>query len=631
MPKSLAQQVPTAIAPTSTASSVMHPGFAARNPGELHERFAHLQRGHRMKLGEALLALGLIDSDQLEQARKAKAEDPSQPLGGILQRIGGANEEAIHAGLAFQLGVPAVDVRRWTVDPNVLSELPAPLMRYYRAAPVHLEGNVLYVAMSDVLNREILDAMRLGTSLSVQPVYAPEADIEWLLMKHHLTDATVPVSDEELERDSEEYLGDLATAPSGEAAATDNVIVRLANQIVEEAHRERASDIHIEPMPEHGKTAVRVRIDGRMFVRRSIPWVYRDALVSRYKVMANLNVAEHRTPQDGKILFRKPGAAPLELRVAILPTAGGVEDVVLRILDTSSALPLADLGLNARDRSRLGELIEKPYGILLVCGPTGSGKTTTLHAVLHHLNDGTRKIWTVENPVEITQPGLRQVEINPRAGLTFATALRAFLRADPDVIMVGEIRDPETAKTALEASLTGHLVLSTLHTNNAPESIVRLLEMGMNPFNFSDALLGVLAQRLVPCLCRQCREPVIASDQMLAVLAREYDHVTAGSRNGYDSVIAAWRRDYGREGRITLFRPKGCAACAGTGYKGRIGLFELMPATREIKRLVSGGAGAAQLFELALEQGMQTLKRDGIHKVLSGVTELTRVLAVSQR
>jgi type II secretory ATPase GspE/PulE/Tfp pilus assembly ATPase PilB-like protein len=368
-----------------------------------------------------------------------------------------------------------------------------------------------------------------------------------------------------------------------------------------------------------------------MFVRRTIPWAYRDALVSRYKVMANLDIAEHRIPQDGKIFFRRPRGSAIELRVAVLPTAGGVEDVVLRILDTSTAMPLDALGLGEQDHRRFTDLVAKPYGILLVCGPTGSGKTTTLHAALHELNDGSRKIWTIENPVEITQPGLRQVEVNPRAGLTFAAALRSFLRADPDVVMVGEIRDGETAKTALEASLTGHLVLTTLHTNNAPESVIRLLEMGMNPFNFSDSLLGILAQRLVRCLCKHCREPLEADDEMLMHLAREYLSSNSPDDDRAAALIAEWRREHGRDGAITLYRARGCAECAELGYKGRVGLFELMAATREVKHMIISGVTGADLFELAVRQGMRTLKQDGIHKVLDGMTDLAQVLAVCQR
>jgi type II secretory ATPase GspE/PulE/Tfp pilus assembly ATPase PilB-like protein len=598
----------------------------ARNPRELHEALARLKRRQPLRLGQALVALGLLDAEQLERAKHAKLDDPLEPLGVILRKLGVVDDEAVHAGLALQLGVPAADLDHWPFEPRVLQQLPAALARYYRALPVDLQGNTLFVAMSDVLDADVLDALRLGTPLGVQPVYAPAADIQRVLDRVYVDEPGATVSDEDLELNKERYTGEQAARlDERELVASDNVIVRLADQIIAEAHRDRASDIHVEPAPGRGKTLIRVRIDGQMFVRRSIPWVYRDALVSRLKVMANLNVAEHRVPQDGKILFRRAGSTPIELRMAVLPTAGGTEDVVLRILDTSTALPIGALGLAAEDHKRLIQIIEKPYGILLVCGPTGSGKTTTLHAVLHHLNDGTLKIWTVENPVEITQPGLRQVEVNPRAGLTFPGALRAFLRADPDVIMVGEIRDVETAKTALEASLTGHLVLSTLHTNNAPESILRLLEMGMSPFNFSDSLLGVLAQRLVRCLCKACREPFDASDEVLAGLAREHGGADPGA------LAADWRRELGADGRITLFRPKGCSECAGTGYKGRLGLFELMTATPEVKQAIIEGAPAARLFELALQQGMQTLKRDGIRKVLAGITDLPQVLAVSER
>jgi type II secretory ATPase GspE/PulE/Tfp pilus assembly ATPase PilB-like protein len=631
VPQPAETSAPTA-APVKAVEALHATPPLARNPRELDAWRSRYQHRAPMRLDQALLDLGLITAEKLETAREAKLQDPSQPMGVILQRLGSATQESINAGLAHQLGVPAVDLRHWPLDRSVLSLVSRAIVQYHRAVPIHLEGNVLYVAMSDVLNREVIDAMQFGTPLSIQPLYAPESEVQWMLRKYYVGGVSAPVSDEDLARGTDKYSGEHnASATSSQVDASDNVIVRLADQIIAEAYRERASDIHIEPLPAHGTTSVRVRIDGRMFARRSIPWAYRDALVSRLKVMANLNVAEHRLPQDGKIVFRKSGATPIELRIAILPTAGGVEDVVLRILDASAAPPLTALGLCDTDQRRLQDLIEKPYGILLVCGPTGSGKTTTLHAVLRHLNDGSRKILTVENPVEIMQAGLRQVEVNPKAGLTFATALRAFLRSDPDVIMVGEIRDPETAKTALEASLTGHLVLATLHTNTAPESVVRLVEMGMNPFNFSDSLLGVLAQRLVRCLCKHCRESVDASDDLLLPLAREYSTGLPGKQVDHNELIAAWRAEYGVDGCIVLYRARGCAECSGTGYKGRIGLLELMSASSEIKRMIIDGASAAALFDVALAQGMQTLKQDGIHKVLSGITELSQVLAVSQR
>ncbi|HEY5665771.1 MAG TPA: GspE/PulE family protein [Gammaproteobacteria bacterium] len=601
---------------------------AAGSPAELCQLAVDLRHRGPVPLGEALLAAGVITEAQLEQALEAQQANPSLLLGAVLRRHGVA-EEAIRAGIAFHLGVPAVNLHNWKLEPVVLSQLPATVARKYRMLPIWQEGNSLYVAMSDILDHDARDAAGVNTPLTVEPVYAPDTEIQWMLDRYYLAGVTTPVSDEDLERNIERYAEDVHAALSDPAAVTDNVIVRLADQIIAEAYRERASDIHIEPLAGQGKTLVRVRIDGEMFVRRSIPTAYRDALVSRFKVMANLNLAQHRIPQDGKILFRKTGGEPIELRVAVLPTAGGVEDVVLRILDNASALKLSELGLAGSAEDELRRLIEQPYGILLVCGPTGSGKTTTLHAVLHHLNDGSRKIWTVENPVEITQPGLRQVQVNPAAGLTFSRALRAFLRADPDVIMIGEIRDAETANAALEASLTGHLVLSTLHTNNAPESVVRLLQMGMSPVNFADALLGILAQRLVRCLCRRCREPVDADDNVLARLAHECGLGDHGP--DAEGQIAAWRETYGKDGRVTLYQPRGCTRCAGTGYKGRIGLFELLPASDEVKRMIIEAAPAADLFELALEQGMTTLKQDGIDKILQGVTDLSQVLAVSRR
>ncbi len=606
------------------------PVLPVGSPAELVSRINELKRRGSVRLGQALLDLGLVDDSQLAEAQRIQQLDPSRLLGDILCDAGIADDEGIRAGLAYQLGIPAVDLRHWNFAPEVLNQLPPALIEACRVVPVHLNGNVLHVAMSNVLDRDALDAMRVGTPLIVQPAYAPAADIDWLLNRHFRSAAAEPVSDADLERHRGQYVGHASSNIQTHLAASDNVIVRLADQIIAEGCRDRASDIHIEPLPAKGDTVVRVRIDGRMHVKRTIPWMYRDALVSRFKVMANLNVADHRSPQDGKIVFRRTGSH-IELRVAILPTAGGVEDVVLRILDSSTALPLEAVGLREHDHGRLRTLIEKPHGILLVCGPTGSGKTTTLHSVLRHLNDGSRKIWTAENPVEITQVGLRQLEVNPKAGLTFAAALRAFLRADPDVIMVGEIRDGETAKTALEASLTGHLVLSTLHTNSAPESVVRLLEMGMNPFNFSDALLGVLAQRLARSLCVHCRVPEEATEEMLVRLASEYLESEATATPGRDALVADWMAHYGRAGVLTLYHAKGCEECGGTGYKGRTGLFELMPASNEIKRAIISGAPAAELFALAMHQGMSTLKQDGIHKILDGTTDLAQVLAVSQR
>lgn len=603
----------------------------ADTPAALAATREHLRQVGPISLGEALIALDRVEVSALEAAASHKAEQPHRPMGAILHDLGHVDEEGIRAGLALQLGIPPVALTAWPLEPTLLASLPASLARTHGVLPLYKQDGTLYVAMSNVLDREALEALRFRSSCTVEPVYAPRADIDRALSDHYFAEAVVPLSEEELRGEDHartEVPDDAAHEP---AAITDNVVVRLANQIIAEAYRARASDIHVEPSPGRGPTLVRFRIDGRLYLRHSIPWSCRDALVSRFKVMAGMDIADHRLPQDGKIRFRRAGAPPIELRIVTLPTAGGVEDVVLRILASSTALPLAALGLQADDHERLRSVIEKPYGILLVCGPTGSGKTTSLHAVVRHLNDGARKIWTAENPIEITQPGLRQVEIKPRAGLTFAAALRSFLRADPDVIMVGEIRDAETAKTALEASLTGHLVLSTLHTNNAPESIVRLLEMGMNPFNFADSLLGILAQRLVRCLCRECRTPQAADQATLEQLAREYLNAPTASQDRLDEQIDQWREHYGTDGQIVLHQANGCSACRDSGYRGRLGLFELMIASDDIRHAIIHGAGASELFRLAQAEGMRTLKQDGILKVLEGQTDLAQVLAVSQR
>jgi len=603
----------------------------ASDPASLAAIRTRLRRVGPISLGDALLALALVTPAALEAAEARKDDQPHRSVGAFLHELGHIDEEGIRAGLALQLGIPPVDLTHWSLDPALLASLPASLARAHGVLPLDKHDGTLYVAMSNVLDRDALEALRFRSSCSVEPVYAPRADIDRALGEHYFAESVVPLSEAELRGEERAQTDDLEDTRDEPAVITDNVVVRLANQIIAEAYRARASDIHIEPSPGRGPTLVRFRVDGRLDMRHSIPWSYRDALVSRFKVMAGMDIADHRLPQDGKIRFRRAGAPPVELRIVTMPTAGGVEDVVMRILATSTALPLDTLGLQQDDHAKLRAIIEKPYGILLVCGPTGSGKTTSLHAVVRHLNDGARKIWTAENPIEITQPGLRQVEIKPRAGLTFAAALRSFLRADPDVIMVGEIRDPETAKTALEASLTGHLVLSTLHTNTAPESIVRLMEMGMNPFNFADSLLGILAQRLVRCLCPKCHEPRLADTAMLDQLAREYLNDRAAPQARVEALIAGWRETFSTDGQITLRQAKGCDECRGTGYRGRLGLFELMPGSDDIRHAIIHGAGATELFHLAQAEGMRTLKQDGILKVLAGQTDLAQVLAVSQR
>jgi type II secretory ATPase GspE/PulE/Tfp pilus assembly ATPase PilB-like protein len=395
----------------------------------------------------------------------------------------------------------------------------------------------------------------------------------------------------------------------------DSAVIRLANQIIVDAYKARASDIHIEPYGAQRDTVIRYRIDGGCSEYQKVPGAYRRAIVARIKIMAQLDIAERRKPQDGKFKFRM-NDREIELRVATIPTANQNEDVVMRLLSSSELIPIDKVDLTPRNLREIKKIAEKPYGLILCVGPTGSGKTTTLHSLLGHINKPERKIWTAEDPVEITQYGLRQVQVMPKIGFDFAAAMRAFLRADPDVIMVGEMRDEETASTGIEASLTGHLVFSTLHTNSAVETVIRLLDMGCDSFNFADALLGILGQRLVKRICTDCKteyHPERSEYEELAEAFGEEAFATLNLR--YDELV--------------LHRGKGCASCSKTGYRGRLGIHELMIATDEMKRLIQAKARVAEMLEMARHEGMTTLVQDGVLKTLAGLTDFRQVKAVA--
>jgi type II secretory ATPase GspE/PulE/Tfp pilus assembly ATPase PilB-like protein len=603
-----------------------------------------------VRIGEALLALELVTQEQLELALVQQRDDRSVPLGELLVRKGIINRAQLQSALARKMGYPVVDVERFAIEPDAVRKLPHAVARRLEVLPLVLRDGKLIVAMEDPTRRDALDEVEFITQLKVVPTLTKLGTLQFAIpsvferfggdalprsgvdnLPDFQPDFSLDSSNkliESLERDSSERGGN---EDDSAIEQSDNSLVRLINTMIIEAHSQGVSDIHIETYPGREKLKIRFRRDGVLQPYLELPHTYRNAMIARIKIMCDLDISERRKPQDGKINFARFSAQHrLELRVATIPTNNGLEDVVLRLLASSKPMPLDRIGLAPPNLEALKTAVARPYGMVLCVGPTGSGKTTTLHSALSYINTPERKIWTAEDPVEITQAGLRQVQVNPKIDWTFAKALRAFLRADPDVIMVGEIRDQETAEIAVEASLTGHLVLSTLHTNSAPETITRLLDMGMDPFNFADSLLAVLAQRLVRRSCSACQtsEPMTETD--LSELLDDYLHVfPADARPAKAEVMAEWVKNHGRQGRLMKFTSPGCAACGNTGYKGRAGLHELLAVSKNLRRMIQTGARAEELQQAALGEGMRTLRQDGILKVLQGVTTLAEVHATS--
>ncbi len=610
-------------------------------PVQLLAAIEQQSRMPMVRIGEALIALGLIDQRQLEEALEQQKSDRSVPIGELLVRLGRISRQDLQTALARKMGYPLVDVGSFPIEAEALRRLPHPVAERLRALPLLLRDGALVVAVEDPSKRATLEELEFASQCKVAPVLARHGDLAAALQIAYARIGVETADTSAFESDPAEA-GKLLESLEREGAdakdldrpieQSDNSLVRLIHTMILEAHAQGVSDIHIENYPGRDKLKIRFRKDGILRPYLELPHTYRAAVIGRIKIMCDLDISERRKPQDGKINFAKfaPGHK-LELRVATVPTNNGLEDVVMRLLTSAKPVPVDSLGLSERHLGLLKAAMERPYGLVLCVGPTGSGKTTSLHSALSHINVPERKIWTAEDPIEITQPGLRQVQVNAKIDWTFAKALRAFLRADPDVIMVGEVRDAETARTAIEASLTGHLVLTTLHTNSAPETVTRLLDMGMDPFNFADSLLLVMAQRLVRKLCTECREQRPMSEAELEELLD--DHLfalrPADPTAARAALQADWLARYGRDGRLQHYRARGCPACAQTGFRGRHGIHELMPVSRELRHLIQTGARAEALQQTALAEGMLTLRQDGIEKVLQGLTTIDEVRSTS--
>ncbi len=608
------------------------------------------------RLGEVLVELHILTPAQLEQALERQRVERQRcrrhvPLGAVLIEMGVVTSDQLKAVLIQKLGILRVDVRNFVADPEALRLVPRAHCYRHRLMPLCLDAQGrLVVAMDNPMSSEGLEAVRFTSGRRAIAVLANWSDMSAALGARDLwaTDAPLEAEAQAASKPNvDASVSDLIdfdlagvheltsrltleTPATGEAESadiareSDSTLVRLVNKVILDAMESGASDIHFESAPGKGPTRIRMRRDGVLSDYAEVPARFRSAIVSRIKIMASLDIAERRKHQDGKIDFSRFGPAKLELRVAIIPTANGLESVILRLLASTGPLPVDKLCLNAGVLARLRQIVEKPHGLLLVCGPTGSGKTTTLHSLMAMINTPERKIWTAEDPVEITQEGLSQVQVNAKIGWTFTEALRALLRADPDVIMIGEMRDRETAQTAVEASLTGHLVLSTLHTNSAPETVARLLDLGVDPFKFGDALLGVLAQRLVRRVCPACATPVELGEEEIARIALEY---ADGGAPDPSAVVAGWRERLGHEGRLLTARGEGCDECGGSGYKGRLGLHEFMGMTATLRKIIHRRGEPEAVRERALAEGMRTLRQDGIEKALMGLTTLQQVRA----
>src|SRR5262245_15545746 len=576
---------------------------------------AQAKLGQQMvrRLGDLLVAEELITADQLRQAlgeQKGKADK----LGSILVRQGSISEEQLIGFLSRQYGIPSITLINIDVDPETLRLVPAHIAKKYEVLPVKRIGGTLTLAMSDPTNVFALDDIAFMTNLQILPVVAPQAAIRKVLdraydaaqsgssMTDMMSEITGDASNVEILED--EQAGTQVDVFELKESADEAPVVKLVNMVLVDAIRKGASDLHWEP---YEKTfRIRFRIDGVLHEMLSPPKRLEPAIISRLKIMSNLDISERRLPQDGRIKLRY-GSREIDFRVSILPTIFG-EKAVLRILDKEALqLDMTKLGFDEWSFEKFQHAIRQPYGMILITGPTGSGKTTTLYSAISTINAPEHNIMTAEDPVEYNLKGVNQVQINESIGRTFAGVLRSFLRQDPDVILVGETRDLETAQISIRAALTGHLVFTTLHTNDCPSTVARLVDMGVQPFLLSSALLLVLAQRLGRRICKDCKEPIDGHEDDLV----PYGHVPEG------------------RGRVTFFKGKGCQTCNFTGMKGRVAIYEVMPISEELRGVILKGGQTAEIREMAQHQGMKTLRQAGLIKVLEGTTTVEEVIRVS--
>ena len=657
-------------------------------PEELSKSIRHTSTRPILRLGETLIEMGLLTEAELQDALEQQKGQRRKPLGELLIEMGAVDRDTVRMVMAHKIGIPFVNLREFKVQRDVLPLVPASMVWRHGILPIHKTDRELVIAMSDPTSMPFATELRFLTGLQVVPAIAEEealkeaigqsygektepvvhaAEMERSMDKsdnlafYHSalkesvyqsfgenTESVIHAVEMEQSKDKpdnpayyqwpalepspDDLMGMLEEKNSGFEVVedsvndSDNVLIDIVNKIIVDALAQQASDIHVETYPGKKNIRIRFRKDGVMADYMELPPKFRSALLSRIKTMGQVDSADRRKPQDGRIDFKRFGPAQAELRVSTIPTANGLEDAVMSIVAAAAPLAIDALGLEPKELAQLKQLLLKPLGLILVCGPAGSGRTTTLHSALSCINTPERKIWTAEDPIEITQQGLRQVQIDPRTGWTFAEALRSFLRLDPDVIMLGEMQDEETLKLGLEAALTGHLVLSTLRADDAVESVVRLLDMGADPFQTADALLGVLAQRFARRLCPACRTPYAPSADEFHALAQEY---CTGTSLDPGAEVERWKNSFGAEDRqLTLYAAKGCTECGQTGYKGRLGIHELLAAQPAIKRQIRSKASAGDILDAALAAGMRTLKQNGMEKMLRGETDMQQVRAV---